>query len=111
MGVKDWLTIVVIPLAIALGSWLVSNAIQQSQKRVKYIEIAVGILDKEPSPKKKAIRDWAIEVLAEYSPIEVNNDMKEALRNNPIFSPITGTLNKTLDDAKLKAEGTVRDSK
>ena len=62
---------IIIPAVIALVGACVSTAIQESQKRVKYIEIAVGVLDKPPSQERKAIREWAIEVMAEYSAVEI----------------------------------------
>jgi hypothetical protein len=105
---KDWMTIVVIPIVVALVAAYVSSAIQKSQKRVKYIEIAVGVLDKKPSPETAAIREWAIQVMAEYSEVAIDDKMKEALRKYPIYGEIVGTLNQTLDDVKFKSKGTVR---
>ena len=86
-------------------------AVQNSQKRVKYVEIAVRVLEQKPVPETVAIREWAINVMDEYSDVKIDEKMKEALRNYPIFGEIVGTLQQTLGDAKVKAEGTVRDVK
>jgi hypothetical protein len=52
LEMKDWITIVatvaVAVMVLMIGSWA-SNAVQTSQNRVKYTEIAVGLLDKPPS--------------------------------------------------------------
>ena len=111
---ERWIAIgstVIIPVVIALVGAFVSIAIQQSQNRVKYVEIAIGVLAKDPVPETVAIREWAIQVWAKYSPIHVDDKMKEALRKYPIFGEVVATLKQTLGDAKVKPEGTVRDAK
>ena len=107
MELKDWITVAA-TLVIAFVGWCVTNAIQKSQKRLKYIEIAVGILDKPPSLEKRTIREWAIQVMGTYSEVPIDDKMKEELRKYPIIAPITATLNKTLDELKLTADATIK---
>lgn len=104
---RDWVAIfatILIPLAIAIVGYWVSSAIKESENRVKYIELAIGILEKPPSTDNENIRLWAIEVMDKYSEVPINEKMKLELTK----SPIRATLNKTLDDLKLRSEGTVK---
>ena len=38
---------------------------------VKMVEIAVGILAKEPTDPIKPVREWAVDVLSEYSDVSL----------------------------------------
>lgn len=107
---RQWFAIASTITAIG-ATIIIPMAVQNSQKRVKYVEIAVRVLEQKPVPETVAIREWAINVMDEYSDVKIDEKMKEALRNYPIFGEIVGTLQQTLGDAKVKAEGTVRDVK
>jgi hypothetical protein len=79
---------VLVPVVITFFGYKINRSIQekaQQQKDVelsqKYIEIAVGILNSDPSKKEKEpLRDWAIDVLKKYSPIEISPAAIKALK-------------------------------
>lgn len=96
MKPRDWLTIVVIPLAVALGGWWISTAIQESQNRVKYIELAINVLQTPPSSDTPNLRVWAIEVMDNYSEVPLSDELKRELRTKRIPVSDTPSLGESL---------------
>ena len=48
------------------------------------VEIAVGILAKEPTDPIKPVREWAVDVLSEYSDVSLSPLARAALLENPV---------------------------
>jgi hypothetical protein len=73
------LATVVIPLAVALvGNWY-SKALKEREIQVRYVEIALEILSKEPTEKNTYLRQWAIDVIDFYSDIKVPKEARDEL--------------------------------
>ncbi len=51
------------------------------QMDVKMVEIAVGILAKEPESGVAPAREWAVDVIAEYSAVKPSDAVRQALVN------------------------------
>ena len=67
---------ILIPLAIALvGNWYTS-AIKQKELSAKYVELAIKILNKEPSEGSEEIRQWAIKIINTYSEVKIPEQLK-----------------------------------
>ena len=66
--------------AVALFGYLGTNR----EMDVKMVEIAVGILAKEPTDPIKPVREWAVDVLSEYSDVSLSPLARAALLENPI---------------------------
>lgn len=67
--VAQILATVAVPLVIALvGHWF-SSAIKQKELGLQYTKLAVQVLSSEPTrtAEDRAFRQWAIDVLEEYS--------------------------------------------
>jgi hypothetical protein len=85
----DWLQVtaaIALPVALALiGYWFTASQ-AEAANRIKYIEIAVSILQSKPTESKGALREWAIEVLeksaVEYVPL--TDSAKNALRTEAL---------------------------
>jgi len=77
-----------IPLAIALAGWCISDALKEKDIRVKYVELAITILRDPPQKENTGLRTWATDVLNELAlvklPEEVKNDLIKSL---PIYEP------------------------
>ena len=78
-------------LAAALGGGIGSLLTYWNTDRqidVKMIEIAVGILAKEPESGLTPAREWAVELIAHYSEdaVKPSEAVKAALVNNKGFS-------------------------
>jgi hypothetical protein len=83
---KDWLDqlkiiaeIVAIIAAIWFGQ-IISSSIKNRELSLKYVQMAAGILSTEPSEDTKYLRNWAVDIINEYSDIKLNEATKEELR-------------------------------
>ena len=75
---------ILIPLAIALvGNWYTS-AIKQKELSAKYVELAIKILNKEPSEGSEEIRQWAIKIINTYSEVKIPEQLKIQLLLKPL---------------------------
>lgn len=84
-----WLTIgtiIAIPLAIAVGGWITQIVIaQESLEKDRnalnkdYVAISVSILNSKKDNSNKELRDWAIEIINKYAPIQLPQSVKKDL--------------------------------
>jgi len=82
---------------------------KESENRVRYIEIAIGILKGEPSKETNALRIWAINVINQYSIVPITDSaQKELLERKlnvshaPDWSKFTPYFNGNTDHVELK---------
>ena len=70
---------VFIPLAIALsGNWY-AKSLKEKETQTRYIELAIGILMKEPTPENEQIRKWAIDTINHYSEVPIPKTARQEL--------------------------------
>jgi hypothetical protein len=72
-----------VPLVIAGAGYYYSESQQESENRVKYVEIAVQQLRAEPTRETAALRSWAVELLNKNSPIKLSAEAKAQLLSQP----------------------------
>lgn len=84
----DKLQVVGIPIAVLIVGTLVSVNQKTSENDVKFVEIATAVLREEPTDEKRALRLWAIDVLAAKSPVKLPPEVRDELikRSAPIYS-------------------------
>ncbi len=70
---------VVIPVVLLWVGDNFSKAIKERELQGKFVELAVQILREEPSKQANGLRDWATEVLNEYSGVPFSPETKKAL--------------------------------
>lgn len=104
----------IISLGLGASSQIVSSSIKQTETRAQMVELAVGILKEEPTKddaSATALRDWAIDVIDQYSGVEVTESARKALRDAPLPLPGDGRLDVSAlpDDAILSIDGVVQD--
>ena len=94
-GTIQILNLIVIPLAIFLVGWKVTSVVENSKTQQEYVRIATGILSAEvkKGDDQKAIRTWAVDVLARYSPVAIAPDQREKLISGAARTPIYGGYN------------------
>lgn len=63
-------TILIPILVVWMGNRL-SRAFKEKEIRLKYIEMAIDVLKEKPESKDLDIRQWAIDIITEYSEIEL----------------------------------------
>ena len=54
---------------------------------VKMVEIAVGILSRDPEPGIAPAREWAVDVISTYSDVKPSEAVRNALIENRAVSP------------------------
>jgi len=70
---------VFIPLAVALsGNWH-AKSLKEKDTQARYIELAIGILMKEPTPENEQIRKWAIDTINHYSEVPIKEPARQEL--------------------------------
>jgi hypothetical protein len=70
---------VFIPLAVALsGNWY-ARSLKEKDTQARYIELAIGILMKEPTPENEQIRKWAIDTINHYSEVPIQQPARQEL--------------------------------
>jgi hypothetical protein len=70
---------VFIPLAVALsGNWY-AKSLKEKETQARYIELAIGILMKEPTPENEQIRKWAIDTINHYSEVPIQEPARQEL--------------------------------
>jgi len=70
---------VFIPLAVALsGNWH-ARSLKEKDTQARYIELAIGILMKEPTPENEEIRKWAIDTINHYSEVPIQGPARQEL--------------------------------
>ena len=53
-----------VPLVVAVLGGYYTYSAKESENSLKYVELAVGILRAEPRYESRALRTWAVDVLA-----------------------------------------------
>lgn len=83
----------IITVGLGISSQIVSNSIKQTENGTQMVELALGILKEKPpanDTQARALRDWAINVLAEYSGVEVSDEARQAFRTIALPAPLPG---------------------
>jgi N-acetylmuramoyl-L-alanine amidase len=98
---------VLIPAIIGLVGHMVNQSIKKNELSLRYVQLAVGILENEPKPGTENLRVWAIEVVNEYSETELSDDVQQELRKNSLISTRTTDPNPLSERAEsLRMNGT-----
>lgn len=79
---KDWAHIIAtiaVPVVIGVLGYQIQAVIKDREIKRDYVQLATGILSAKDS--KPALRQWAVALLGEHSPVPLSNEVKIALRN------------------------------
>jgi len=84
-----WFAGIGLPVSIILSSWLITTSLERSKTDSEYVKIALNILsapndhDSFLPEDKKALREWAVRLLDEKSPVKFTLiEQKAFLENN-----------------------------
>jgi hypothetical protein len=74
-----------IPVVIAVFGWLIQRKLQHQMLRRDYVQLALSILQ-NPNPSKvdPTIREWAVDLLDENSPIKLKPEAIKKLKSGEI---------------------------
>lgn len=71
-----------VPLVIAIGSLYAASVVserEQAREASEAFVLAVNVLQKPPETTSHLIRDWAVDVFQQYSPVEVSPTLREEI--------------------------------
>ncbi|UCD74596.1 MAG: hypothetical protein JSV91_12505 [Phycisphaerales bacterium] len=81
-GLKAWSQLIaatLIPLALALIGHLTTNALATRETSLKYVELAISILNDDPKEQTRNLRSWAVDILNRHSEVRMASEAREAL--------------------------------
>lgn len=83
--------LIVVPMVLAWVVNLWSDHQKEREIEARFVELAVRILEAEPRPETKALREWAILVLDRYSRVRFSEEARRTLSERqslpPLFDP------------------------
>lgn len=82
-------SVIAIPIVVARIGGNVNSALKESENRVRYVELAINQLRSPPSPETAALRDWAVELLDNQSPVRLSEEAKAQLKSKALALPVS----------------------
>jgi len=76
---------IAVPVVVALVGWWIQTSISQQSVRKDYVQMAIAILSNPQSSEDKALRQWAIAMLDQNSPVPFSEDARSELAFGSIF--------------------------
>jgi hypothetical protein len=86
-SVAKSLSVVAIPVVLAIGSWYIQNAISSRSVEQAYVELAVSVLTAGEEEVDSELRDWAVTLLNSYSAVELQPAVAQRLASGKIGLP------------------------
>lgn len=80
---------VLVPVAVVWVGHIYTKAVKEREQQGKFVELAVGILQQEPTGEQTNLRDWAVDVLDEYSGVPMPEVTRLELRATPLPAAFT----------------------
>jgi WD40 repeat protein len=77
----------VIPIALAIYSAKVQSVSQTDSLNRDYVQLAVSLLKEKNADVDPAIRDWAVDLLAEHSPTKFKPEVIAKLKSGAVSLP------------------------
>lgn len=87
---QKWATIlslVAIPVVLAIGGWWIQAAISQKTTDQEYVKLAVSILQSDKGTQSDSLRPWATSMLNKLAPVSFGQDQTEKLGSGDIVLP------------------------
>lgn len=90
---------VLVPLVVALVGNAYTSALKQSENRLKYTELAIGILREKPSMDTQDIRSWAVDIINQYSGVPMSPRARQQLLRSQLSQ--TDLSNSNFDQSRI----------
>jgi hypothetical protein len=79
---------ILIPVVLGVAGYFINSSIKEKEIKLKYIEIAVGILQNDPSEDKEGLRLWAIDIIQKQALIPLSQKAIDELKRSAL--PVDG---------------------
>jgi WD domain, G-beta repeat len=86
------LSLVAIPVIIAVFGWLIQDSLAQRNVGQEYVKLAVSILIESKEKANPALRDWAVDLLNQNSPTRFSPAVVQQLKAGEVSLPQIGAL-------------------
>jgi hypothetical protein len=81
------LSLIAIPVILAVGGWWIQNALSQRTVSKDYVELAVSILSKPEGEVDTGLRAWAVDLLNANSPVPFEEEIAKKLSKGEVTLP------------------------
>lgn len=78
-----------IPIFIAVGGWKMQSDLATRSVDKDYVSLAVSILNTEANENNVPLRQWAVDVLSNKSPVEISESLADKLVSGDVVLPMT----------------------
>lgn len=83
------ISLLLIPILLAFIANVYSESMKESELKVKYLELAVKILQEDPKPESETLRAWAVKLIDQYSDVELDvSTQKGLIKQYRLTTPI-----------------------
>jgi hypothetical protein len=79
LNISKGLSILLVPISVAFVPAYYTNMETKQKNTIENLKIGLGLLNQKPTKENQAIRIWAADVLAFYSPVPMSDEAKNAL--------------------------------
>ena len=73
-------------IAIICVGVVINTTLNRREQDLKYIQLAVGILQTKPNETVSGLREWAVEIIDSHSDTPLNDEAKKELLQNQLPS-------------------------
>jgi hypothetical protein len=82
---------IAIPVVVALAGYWVNVSLKEKDVRLSMVKVAIEILKEDPTakPETPSLRDWAIDVVDQYSGVPLSKSARNDLKKTPLPSTAT----------------------
>lgn len=78
-SLSGFIASVLVPIVIALVGHSYTSAIKEAENRVRYTELAISILKEDPEKDRNDVREWAVDVINQYSGVPMSANVRQQL--------------------------------
>lgn len=75
---------ILVPIVVVIVTNTYTNAMKESENRIRYIELAIGILRSDPKPETQGLRAWAVEVVDKHSIVPFDPKVKQEILDQQV---------------------------
>lgn len=76
-----------VPIFVAIGGWYIQHAVSKQSINKDYVQLALSILTNKDEKGDESIRQWAVKLLNETSPVRLDVKTAEDLSSGRINLP------------------------
>jgi hypothetical protein len=81
--------------SIANQSNLTQRDIAALNVQIDYVNLAINILREQPNKGPPSLRQWAVAILKQNSPVNLSDEMQKALLSEPLRVPAVGGFSRS----------------